>query len=74
MQNYKKPKKPIASICVVTSIFKKNNKYEILTLENLLKQAKKETAMRVYENVAVWIKMYSIIGLWGKTCLILDEI
>lgn len=69
----KEPKVEIARIC--HSFFGADNykSYEILSIENLLKQAQKNTQQDSFKNVGIWQKDINILFLWRKKCLILGH-
>lgn len=66
----RKPQKEIAKVCVSFTPFNKSKQYEILTFENLLKEAYKNTKQHTFTNVGIWQKSFNMI-LWQKKCLIL---
>ncbi|RDU65878.1 hypothetical protein CQA53_05350 [Helicobacter didelphidarum] len=69
----KKPKTQIAKICYNYSIFKRDKVYEILTLENLLKEAFRQTGKNIFYNVGIWQSSINVIYLWQRRCLILGK-
>lgn len=66
----KKPQKEIARICASFTPFNAAKQYEILTFENLLREAYKNTKQHTFTKVGIWQQSYNML-IWQKKCLIL---
>lgn len=66
----KKPQKEIARICASFTPFNASKQYEILTFENLLKEAHKNTKQHTFAKVGIWQQRFNMLT-WQKKCLIL---
>ncbi len=71
MQN--KPSKEISTICETNTIFSDHKTHYSLTIERLLKEARKTTNKASFNNVGIWYKHINIFYLWQKKCLVLGE-
>ncbi|MDY5185997.1 hypothetical protein [Helicobacter trogontum] len=69
----KKPQKEIARICVSFTPFNASKQYRILTFENLLKEAYKNTAQYTFTKVGIWQQSWNML-IWQKKCLILGNV
>lgn len=68
----KKPHREIARICASHSTLNSHKSYQILTLDNLLKEAQRKTGQTHFEQVGIWQQSWHMI-VWQKKCLILGE-